>query len=119
MGSLGEALRPRARFAGRFALLGIVVGSVGLIVAVASGDSVRVASANVFALGALAFGFGLLGWSGSVFAGRAIENMQEYLDSNTNWTEADSRRAMTVITSVGAGWMLGVSVMTPVLRAAY
>ncbi|GAA0249131.1 hypothetical protein ACFFQF_07530 [Haladaptatus pallidirubidus] len=119
MDPLGAALFSRARFAARFGALGFVLGGIGLLVAVLLGDSVRFASANVFALGALAFALGLLGWSGSVFAGAAIENMNERLDSNSDWTEDDSRRAMTVIGSVGAGWMVGVSVMTLVLRTAY
>ncbi|WP_049971870.1 DUF7268 family protein [Haladaptatus cibarius] len=119
MDSLGAVLFSRARFAARFGFLGFALGAVALLAAVLLGDSVRFASANVFALGALGFAIGLLGWSGSVFAGEAIENMNEQLDSNSDWTEADSRRAMTVIGSIGAGWMVGVSAMTPVLHAAY
>ncbi|WP_458206805.1 DUF7268 family protein [Haladaptatus sp. NG-SE-30] len=112
-------LLPRVRLVSRFGLYGLVLGGVGVLLVVAAGETVTFASRKVFAVAALALGFGVLGWSGSVFAGQAVENMQEYLDSNSDWTEADSRRAMTVIGSLGAGGMLGTSVMTLVLRVAY
>ncbi len=112
-------LRPRLRLVARFGLVGIVLGGIAVLLVVATGETVSFASRKTFAVAALAFGFAVLGWSGSVFAGSAVENMQEHLDSNTNWTEANSRRAMTVIGSFGAGGMLGVVVMTSVLHAAY
>jgi sulfite exporter TauE/SafE len=93
------------------ALAGLLVGAVGVI-AFAVDDSLRTATEQVFSLGALAFGVGLLGWSGSVMAGRGIENMQRHLDSGSNWTEADSRRAMTRIVGFGFGVMLVASLAT-------
>jgi hypothetical protein len=66
-------------------------------------------------MAALALGFGVLGWSGSIFAGRGFEAMQRHLDTGTNWTERDSRRAMTRISGFGAGGMLGVVVATTLL----
>lgn len=112
-------LRPRLRLVSRFGAVGFVFGGTGVLLVVAAGETVSFASRKVFAVAALAFGFAILGWSGSVFAGNAVENVQAHLDSNTNWTEADSRRAMTVIGSFGAGGMVGVVVMTLVLHAAY
>ena len=112
-------LRPRLRLVARFGLVGLVLGGVGMLFVVATGETVSFASQKTFAVAALTFGFAILGWSGSVFAGSAVENMQKHLDTNTNWTEANSRRAMTVIGSFGAGGMLGVVVLTTVLRAAH
>ncbi|WP_423743402.1 hypothetical protein V5735_10075 (plasmid) [Haladaptatus sp. SPP-AMP-3] len=112
-------LRPRVRLVSRFGGVGLALGGAGVLLVVAAGETVSFASRKVFAVTALAFGFAILGWSGSVFAGSAVENAQKYLDSNTGWTEADSRKAMTVIGSLGAGGMVGVTVMTLVLRAAY
>ncbi|WP_327050973.1 DUF7268 family protein [Halomicrococcus gelatinilyticus] len=112
-------LRPRVRLIVRYGLAGVAVGGVGVSTVVAAGESIRFASTKVFAVGALAFGFALLGWSGSVFAGEAVETMQDHLDSGSDWTEADSRRAMAIVGSLGAGGMVGASAMTYVLRAAY
>ncbi|WP_266074741.1 DUF7268 family protein [Haladaptatus caseinilyticus] len=117
--NLSGYLFPRVRLVSRFALRGIALGAIGVLLVVLSGETVAFASRKVFSVAALAFGFALLGWSGSVFAGEAVESMNERLGSKSNWTEADSRRAMTVIGSTGAGWMIGASVMTLVLRAAY
>lgn len=112
-------LRPRFRLVVRFGLAGAILGGVAVLFVVVGGETVSFASRKTFAVAALAFGFAILGWSGSVFAGSAIENVQEHLDTNSNWTEAGSRRAMTAIGSFGAGGMLGVVVMTTVLRAAH
>jgi hypothetical protein len=98
---------PRVRVvAGGFAVG--AVGGVLLVLALVGGGgwaSVR-ATQFAFALGTLAFGLGILGWSGSAMAGRGFENMQEHLDTNTDWTERDSRRAMARIGAFGAGAML-------------
>nr|WP_240452100.1 hypothetical protein [Halostella salina] len=85
---------------------------VGGVVAFALRDGLRTATEQVFALGALAFGVGLLGWSGSVMAGRGFENMQRYLDTGSDWTESDSRRAMSRVTGFGVGVMVAASVAT-------
>ncbi|WP_433625993.1 DUF7268 family protein [Halomicrococcus sp. NG-SE-24] len=118
MAFVDEYLRPRVRFVARFGLLGVALSVVGVVLALAAGETASFATRKVFALGALGFGFALLGWSGSVFAGEAIEHMQDHMDTATNWTEADSRRAMTVVGSVGAGGMVGASLVAYVLRAA-
>ncbi|PSP96405.1 hypothetical protein BRC84_01625 [Halobacteriales archaeon QS_1_68_44] len=70
--------------------------------------------AKTLAVGALLLGFGVLGWSGSVMAGRAIENAQRYMNTDTDWSEDDSRRAMSRVGSFGASLMLAVSSVTAV-----
>ncbi|USZ74544.1 hypothetical protein NGM07_13960 [Halorussus vallis] len=99
--------RRRARRVGRAAGLGFAAGALAVGGFVAAGETVRFASDTVFAVGALILGFAVLGWSGSVFAGRGIENAQEHLDVSSNWSEADSRRAMTLLAGVGVGGMVG------------
>ena len=108
-------LRERVRLVGRTALLGLALGALGVPLAIASGETLQSASETVFAVGALVFGFALIGWSGSVFMGDAVESMQEYMDTNTNWTEADSRQAMAILGSVGLGGMVGASLATVVV----
>lgn len=105
---------PRARIVASALAVGFVVGALAMLV-LSARTGARPASTQVFALAALVLGFGVLGWSGSMFAGRAVEEMQTYLDTGTHWTERDSRRAMTRIASAGAGAMLAVVVVTPVL----
>ncbi|WP_375137067.1 DUF7268 family protein [Halostella salina] len=103
------------RAAARRVLLAVAAGvavGVGGVVAFALRDGLRTATEQVFALGALAFGVGLLGWSGSVMAGRGFENMQRYLDTGSDWTESDSRRAMSRVTGFGVGVMVAASVAT-------
>jgi len=90
---------------------GVGVGGVG-VAGFALRDGLRTATEQVFALGALAFGLGLLGWSGSVMAGRGFENMQRYLDTGSDWSESDSRRAMSRIVGFGVGVMVAASVAT-------
>ncbi|HET7323223.1 MAG TPA: hypothetical protein VFJ06_02700 [Halococcus sp.] len=106
-----EWLRPRIRLLGMAGVLGVLVGVVGTA-ALAFLRNPRFASTQVFAVGALVFGFAVLGWSGSALAGRGIETMQRHLDTATEWTERDSRRAMTRIAGFGAGVMIGVVAVT-------
>ncbi|WP_115862475.1 DUF7268 family protein [Halorussus litoreus] len=110
-------LRDYAMLIGRALALGAVLAGVAVPLVVLSGESVRFASEKVFAVAALVFGFSILGWSGSVFAGRGIENFQRYIGGRSDWSEADSRRAMMVLGSVGAGGMVGASLTTAVVGA--
>lgn len=108
-------LRTRVRLVGRAVALGLALGALAVPVVVASGETAQYASEKVFAVGALVLGFAVLGWSGSVFAGEAVENMQKYMDTNTEWTEASSRRAMTILAGLGLGGMVGASLATVVV----
>ena len=106
-----EWARPRSRLLGTALAAGFVVGVVATLVLPAVVGS-RTARVKTFAVGALLLGFGTLGWSGSVMAGRGIENAQRYMETDTDWSEDDSRRAMTRVGSFGAGLMLAVSLVT-------
>ncbi|MFC7156037.1 hypothetical protein ACFQPA_11280 [Halomarina halobia] len=108
--------RPRARIVLSAALVGGALGALATL-GLALASPLPAASARAFALGALAFGFGLLGWSGSVMLGRSVERLQRTLDVGTDWTEADSRRAMVRIAAAGAGAMLAVASATTALGA--
>ena len=112
-----EWTRVRVRLVRRPLLAGLLLGVLAVVATLAAGESLRFASRKVFALGALVFGFALLGWSGSVFVGRGVEDMQRHLETNTEWTEADSRRAMAVLGAVGFGAMVGSSAAVAVLGA--
>ncbi|UPV76064.1 hypothetical protein M0R89_08405 [Halorussus limi] len=105
-------LRERVRRLGRALALGAALAAVAVPVLVLSGESVGFASEKIFAVGALVFGFSILGWSGSVFAGRGIENFQRHLGGRSDWSEADSRQAMAVLGSVGLGGMVGTVLAT-------
>lgn len=107
--TLATWLESRLRLVGGAAVAGGAGGALAVPAwRLYAGDGTAVTT--VFAVGALLLGFGLLGWSGSVFAGRGIENMQTYMGTATGWTEADSRRAMARLLGFG----LGVMVVAPV-----
>ncbi|QLG60778.1 DUF7268 family protein [Halorarum salinum] len=108
-----DPLAARLRLVGRALLVGTVVGLLAGVVAVSlfSPRTVR----TVFALGALALGFGVLGWSGSVMAGRGIETMHRYMDTGSDWTEEKSRRAMARVGGAGAGVMVGSGLVDAVV----
>lgn len=112
-----EYLLARLRLVGRGFLFGAVMGVLAVVALFAYTGDVTFANRKSFAVGALFFGFALVGWAGSIMAGRGFENIQHYLDTNTNWTEADSRRAMATIGGAGFGWMVGVSVTTRIALA--
>jgi hypothetical protein len=112
-------LWPRFRLVGGAFAVGAVAGVVLFLGLVGVDDRGAVGAARfAFALGMLAFGLGLLGWSGSVMAGRGVETMQEHLDTNTNWTERDSRRAMARVGGFGAGAVLATGVLEALALAA-
>ncbi len=106
-------IRARVRLIGSAALGGGVLAVFGVIgLLLATPYDLAFVSTQAFSLGALCFGFGLLGWSGSVLAGSSVENAQRYLDTGMNWSEADSRRAMARIGGFGFGGMVGVIVVS-------
>jgi hypothetical protein len=108
-------LRERGRLVGRALALGGALAALTVVALVVSGETLRFASEKVFAVAALVFGFSLLGWSGSVFAGEGIEHFQQHIGGRADWSEADSRRAMVVLGSVGLGGMVGASLATVAL----
>ena len=114
---LRSYLLARARLVGGGILVGAVLGALAVVVLFAYSGDVGFANQKAFAVGALFFGLALLGWSGSIMAGRGMENIQHYLDTNTSWTEEESRRAMARIGGAGFGWMLGVTITTAVASA--
>ncbi|MFC6823866.1 DUF7268 family protein [Halopelagius fulvigenes] len=108
------SLRRRARIVGGAFVVGLAVGAFGTL-AGGVARSIAWAANSAFLLGALVFGFGLLGWSGSMLAGRAFEEMTRRLDSGSDWTERDSRRAMARIGGFGAGAMLAAATLGTLL----
>ncbi|PSP54918.1 hypothetical protein BRC82_07915 [Halobacteriales archaeon QS_1_67_19] len=104
--------RERVRLVARALLFGAGLAALAVPTLVVAGHTLRFASEQVFAIGALVLGFSVLGWSGTVFAGRGIEHFQEYLGGNADWSEADSRQAMVVLGCVGAGGMAGATLAT-------
>jgi hypothetical protein len=114
---LSAWLRPRIRLVVTAGLVGALAGVVATLafLFLAHPDDLPRASARAFSLAAIALGFGVLGWSGSIFAGRGFEEMQRHLDTGTDWTEEDSRRAMARISGFGAGGMVGVIAATTLL----
>lgn len=104
-------IRARGRLVGAAVLVGWLLGAAAMGVFATQYDP-QFVSTQLFSIGALCFGFGLLGWSGSVLAGRSIETAQRHLDTGSNWTEAGSRRAMARICGFGFGVMVGVVCVT-------
>lgn len=111
-------VRPRARLLASSVVAGVAGGGGIAFAAVIAGWPPLRATRVAFALGALAFGGGLLGWAGSAMAGRGFEAMQDHLDAGTDWTEADSRRAMARVGAFGAGAMLATGVAEAVVLGA-
>jgi len=105
----------RARLVGGGLVVGLLLGGVGMAGWTLYTGDARSSEATVFALGSLVFGFGLLGWSGSILAGRGIEAMQEHMGTRSDWTERDSRRAMARLCGGGGGIMVGTSVVAALL----
>ena len=103
--------RTRARLVAGGLLVGAVVGLAATGALALYGGSAAFGTRKSFALGALVLGFAVLGWSGSVLAGRGIETMRRRLDVASDWTEADSRRAMARIAGFGAGMMISVAIV--------
>ncbi|MEZ3116154.1 hypothetical protein RYH80_09530 [Halobaculum sp. MBLA0147] len=113
---LRTAVRRRLRLFASGLVVGVPAAPLGVAVFVfGAGRGVVDALAATFAVGSLALGFGVLGWSGSILSGRGIEAAQRHLDTDTDWTERKSRRAMTRICAFGVGVMVGVSVLEAVL----
>lgn len=109
------ALLARLRLVGSGLAVGVPAGPVGVGVLAGTGRSTPDALATVFALGTLALGLGVLGWSGSIAAGRGIEAAQRHMGTRTDWTERDSRRAMARVVGLGLGVTVAVSLVETLL----
>ena len=114
--AVSNADEPSPSLDARLRLLGGALGAgvgVGVVTVGAASLTVGVepAADTAFLVGTLAFGFGLLGWAGSIIAGQGLETMQAHLDTSSGWTEADSRRAMARIGGFGVGLMLAAVVV--------
>ncbi len=103
-------LKSRVRIVGGSLLAGVAIGVVGLLGGLLHYE-LQTVTTKLFAVGALVFGFGLLGWSGSVLLGRSIETVHRHLDRESDWTEASSRRAMARVAGFGGGIMGAVTVV--------
>lgn len=90
-------------------------GLLAVVLAVLVGRDVADALTSVFAVGTLVLGFGILGWSGSIFAGRGIESIQRHVQTGTDWTERKSRRAMARVGGFGSGLMISTAVVESVV----
>lgn len=111
-----ELIRVRARLVASAAAVGFLPAVLAVVVLPLFPQyGLRSVSTQTFLLATLCFGFGVLGWSGSILVGNGIENAQRHLDTGTDWTEADSRRAMARISGFGAGGMSGVIIATTLL----
>lgn len=110
----GGGHRRRVRVVGQAVIVGAGSGVASFVVLLLVGDA-SFAARKAFAAGALWFGFGLLGWAGSIIAGNGFEAMRNHLDVGTDWTEAKSRRAMVLVAGFGGGWMVGASLAAALL----
>lgn len=109
--------RIRVRLVGSAVSVGLLLAGITVPVITIQYE-LRFVSTQLFVLSALCFGFGLLGWSGSILVGPSAGRAKRHLDISSNWTEADSRRAMARIGGFGFGAMMGVIVVVSLLRSA-
>lgn len=108
------SLSRRARVAGGAFLVGLPAGVAALVVAAAF-SGVAEGADTAFLFGVLFFGFGVLGWSGSVLAGRGFETVRRRLDAGSGWSAADSRRTMARVGGFGAGVMTAAATLGALL----
>jgi hypothetical protein len=99
-----------------------VAGSLSAVPFVAlpllAGRSLTRATELAFAVGTLALGFGLCGWSASVMLGSSVETMLEHRETKTNWTEKRSRRAMAQVGAFGGGLVVAVGLFDAIVVSA-
>ncbi len=116
LGQPRAALVARLRLVGSGLAVGVPAGPVGVGLLWVAGRSTPDAVTTVFAVGTVVLGIGVLGWAGSVFAGRGIEAAQRHMNTATDWTERDSRRAMTRVTGAGLGVSISSSIIDILVR---
>ncbi|MCF2208551.1 hypothetical protein PNQ29_01130 [Halobacterium salinarum] len=70
----------------------------------------RQASGVAFPLAALPFAVGLIGWSGVLLSGDAVEGFSRELGVSDTWTAESGRQAMALVIAFGAGGMAGAAI---------
>lgn len=105
----------RVRLVGSAVAVGFLLAGIAVVILTVPYE-LRFVSTQLFVLSALCFGFGLFGWSGSILVGPSAGRAKRHLDISSNWTEANSRRAMARIGGFGFGAMIGVIVAVSLLR---
>jgi hypothetical protein len=102
---------------GRVGAAGVAIGVAGVLAGLFSGRSSMAAVDLAFAVAALGLGFGLTTWASMAMVGDALEEMADRLDVSEDFSAAGSRAAMSVVTAVSAGAMIGATVAGVLLRA--
>jgi len=74
------------------------------------GTTPRQASRVAFPLAALPFSVGLIGWSGVMMSGEAIEGFSREFGISENWTAESGRQAMALLVAFGFGGMVGAAI---------
>lgn len=97
------------RLLARAGLYGALAASALFYVLVLASVGPYRASEVAFSLSALAFAFGLTGWSGVVMSGEAIEAFSKEFGITENWTAKSGRQAMALVTVFGLGGMIGAA----------
>jgi hypothetical protein len=111
-------LRAQLRLVATAAAVGSATSVAVVLLLVLLERTLSRATEVAFALGTLALGFGLLGWSASVMLGPNLEMMLEYKETNTRWSEGRSRRAMARISAFGGGLVLASGLFDAIVVSA-
>jgi hypothetical protein len=109
MGGVEDAGRDW-RLLARTVGVGAVGAAVLFYVLLAASVAPRRASELAFSLPALAFAVGLLGWSGVLLSGNAMEGFSEQFGISEGFTAASARQAMAILVAFGGGGMVGAAV---------
>ncbi|MFC7044391.1 hypothetical protein ACFQH6_02290 [Halobacteriaceae archaeon GCM10025711] len=102
----------------RAAALGLLFGVLAVPALLFGGQPSVEANTIAFSLGALLFGFSVTVWAGTAMLGTTFEVAYSYLAPDGDWTAADTRQAMALITVFGASVMVGSVVGATLVSAA-
>ncbi|WP_432277255.1 DUF7268 family protein [Halobacterium salinarum] len=70
----------------------------------------RVLAAHADAAATYPFAVGLMGWSGVLLSGDAVEGFSRELGASDTWTAESGRQAMALVIAFGAGGMVGAAI---------
>lgn len=98
------------RLLARTTAAGGVLAAVLFYVLLAAGVTPYRASELAFSLPALAFAVGLVGWSGVLLSGNAMEGFSRHIGLSEEFTVESARQAMAVLVAFGGGGMVGAAV---------